>query len=468
MATNTYTAIRTTTVGTATPSVTLDLTGITGYTDLVIVANARSDKTSTTQVKLTFNSDTASNYSWTRLLGDGSSPSSSRASSQAYVEVGYIAGNTGTVQPDMFVLNIQNYSNSTTNKTLLSRWQSMNAANQYVAAVVGLWRSTSAITSITLTPDSSNFNTGSTFTVYGIKAWEAETGTKATGGYVYTDSTYCYHAFPFSGTFTPTQTLTADYLVVGGGGGGGSYSAGGGGGAGGLRSTVSATGGGGSLESAVSLTNGTAYTITVGAGGVGAFNTSTGTSGGSSSIAGSGLTTITSTGGGYGGGYNGGHFAAATGGSGGGANYSTYTTGASGTANQGYAGGNGVGASISSGGGGGGAGAVGGNGSTSNGGDGGNGVSIPTFSSATNTGVSGYYAGGGGGASYDGPRSGNGGLGGGGNANGPVGKANPGDGFSGVTSTGSGGGAAETTTAPPSNARGGNGGSGVVIIRYPK
>ena len=141
------------------------------YTDLVLIGSAKSSLTTTTQVKLTFNSDTTTNYSWTRLLGDGSAASSARGTTQAYVEVGYIAGNSGSPSPDMFILQIQNYANTTTYKTLLSRWQSMNAANAYVAAVVGLWRKTpEAITSITLTPTSANFDTGSTFTLYGIKA----------------------------------------------------------------------------------------------------------------------------------------------------------------------------------------------------------------------------------------------------------------------------------------------------------
>jgi hypothetical protein len=55
-------------------------------------------------------------------------------------------------------------------------------------------------------------------------------------------------------------------LVVAGGAGGGS-DAGGGGGAGGFRCTVDNTGGGGALESALSLTSGTSYTVTIGAGG---------------------------------------------------------------------------------------------------------------------------------------------------------------------------------------------------------
>ena len=66
--------------------------------------------------------------------------------------------------------------------------------------------------------------------------------------------------------------LQVDYLVVAGGGSGGrsnntSGGSAGGGGAGGLRSTVDATGRGGSLESALTLSLNTSYTVTVGAGG---------------------------------------------------------------------------------------------------------------------------------------------------------------------------------------------------------
>ena len=166
----TYEPIATTTLASAVSSYTFSSIPAT-YTDLVLVASAKSSLTTTTQVKLTFNSDTATNYSWTRLLGDGSAASSARGTTQAYVEVGFIAGNSGSVQPDMFILNIMNYANATTFKTLTSRWSSMNAANAYVAAVAGLWRKTpEAITSITLAPTSTNFETGSTFTLYGIRA----------------------------------------------------------------------------------------------------------------------------------------------------------------------------------------------------------------------------------------------------------------------------------------------------------
>jgi len=61
--------------------------------------------------------------------------------------------------------------------------------------------------------------------------------------------------------------LTVDYLVVAGGAGGAYNRGAGGGGAGGLRSTVTATGGGGSLETPLSLSLNTSYTVVVGAGG---------------------------------------------------------------------------------------------------------------------------------------------------------------------------------------------------------
>ena len=71
--------------------------------------------------------------------------------------------------------------------------------------------------------------------------------------------------FNSSGTFTAQATADVDYLVVAGGGGGRNTS-GGGGGAGGYRAsgcfTPSPTRG-----SAIPVTSGTPYTITVGAGG---------------------------------------------------------------------------------------------------------------------------------------------------------------------------------------------------------
>jgi hypothetical protein len=65
------------------------------------------------------------------------------------------------------IMQLQNYSNATTFKTILVR--NSPAANA-VSALVNLYRSTSAITSIKFYTTSGNLNTGSTFTLYGIAA----------------------------------------------------------------------------------------------------------------------------------------------------------------------------------------------------------------------------------------------------------------------------------------------------------
>jgi hypothetical protein len=121
---------------------------------------------------------------------------------------------------------------------------------------------------------------------------------KATGGditfYSSGGNNYFIHTFTSNGTFTPTQSLTADYLVVAGGGGGGAGYSATGAGAGGLRSTLNNTGGLGTLETALSLTA-QAYTVTVGGGGTGGTSQGNGTQGVDSVFS-----SITSAGGGRG------------------------------------------------------------------------------------------------------------------------------------------------------------------------
>ena len=424
MPTNTYVALDKVTVGTAVNNITF--TSIPqGYTDLVVVMNNQIASGGNDNILYQYNGDTATNYSGTSLYGTGSAAASDRASNSA----NYIAGRVGSAVNSTSIFQVQNYSNATTYKTSLSR---ANVSDALVMAFVGLWRSTAAITSLKLyTASSVNFNVGSTFSLYGIAA--SSVGAKATGGIISSDSQYYYHTFLSSGTFTPTQSLTCDYLVVAGGGAGGS-SAPGGGGAGGLRSTVTATGGGGSLETPLSL-SATGYTVTIGGGG--ALNTSSGTD--------STFSTITSVGGGLGGGANTGLTSPLIGGSGGGGREGSgpKQTGAAGTANQGFAGGSGNG-------GGGGAGAVGFNGFglgvnlANSGGIGGAGVATSISGSSVTyaSGGSAYYS-----ASGTPTRSPNPTSGGGGGATTNNGVANTG-----------GGGAADY----------GAGGSGIVIVRYAK
>ena len=167
----TYEAIATYTAPSAQSSYTFTSIPST-YTDLVLISNVKSDTGTPRTLYATFNSDTGSNYSVTRMFGNGSTASSNQASNINGIDIGYFPGTSGTGFGTS-TFSILNYSNSSTYKTALCRWESEAGGSgyAYVAAEVGLWRSTSAITSISLALDSAgNINTGSTFTLYGIKA----------------------------------------------------------------------------------------------------------------------------------------------------------------------------------------------------------------------------------------------------------------------------------------------------------
>lgn len=449
-------------------SVTFSNIPQSGYTDLKIVVSARQDLSGFDSLGLRFNTLTTGNSSrW--IVGNGVSASSS-TDSGAFMVAGYVSlpGTSATASTfGSHDIYIPNYLSSNQKSVSSDAVSENNATTAYASLNAVLQTLTSPITTITLAPYSSgNFVQYSTFSLYGLAA----VGTtpviapKATGGNITTDGTYWIHTFLATDVFTPQTTLTCDYLVVAGGGAGGGaqgpggYGGSGGGGAGGLRSTVTATGGGGSLESPISVTAGTAYTIQVGAGGTGAAATR-GTSGVNSIFS-----TITSTGGGGGGSQNSGAVSndGLTGGSGGGGSYKAGTSnGGTGTNNQGYAGGKGGDDPGANGAGGGGAGAAGTNPGT--------GTSATAGGAGVATSISGSsvtYAGGGGGGSYNNNNFGAGGAGGGGAGGGNSGGARN-NGVAGTTNTGGAGGGGSGTAAASSSSAGGNGGSGIVIIRYP-
>lgn len=254
------------------------------------------------------------------------------------------------------------------------------------------------------------------------------------------------------GTSVLTVPYSIDFLVVAGGGGGAggfaSYAVAGGGGAGGYRTSTQ------------SVTPGTVITVTVGDGGTAGTGIGTApTSGSASSISGSGLTTISSAGGGAAGRHA---ITGSSGGSGGGGGNSNAAGGSGNTPSTSPSQGNNGGTggthandtSAQGGGGGGGASAVGVTVTNTNGGNGGAG----TASSITGSSVT--RAGGGGGASANGT-AGSGGTGGGG-----AGGQGTAGGTNGTANTGGGGGGAGFTTGGGSTT-GGAGGKGVVILSVP-
>jgi len=168
-AANTYVSIATQTLGSAAASVTFSSIPST-YTDLVLVSFSRSTIASLgNNLYGRLNGDTANNYSFTDLIGDGTSATADRASTFGYAFLGQTIGNNSASGLfNISICNFQNYANTTTYKTMLGR---SNAADNTTQGFVSLWRSTAAINQIVIYPaGANNLNTGSTFTLYGILA----------------------------------------------------------------------------------------------------------------------------------------------------------------------------------------------------------------------------------------------------------------------------------------------------------
>jgi hypothetical protein len=164
----TYEPISTQTLGSAVQTVTLSSIPQT-YTDLVVVVNAQSSVNSDLYVY--FNASNTNLYSRTTLWGDGTSAGSSRvvhSDGYNFLVLTYYGAVTTTAGDSVHVINIMNYANTTTRKTVLAR---CNSASSGVDATVGVWSSTAAISSMTFDlAGTRTFSAGSTFTLYGIKA----------------------------------------------------------------------------------------------------------------------------------------------------------------------------------------------------------------------------------------------------------------------------------------------------------
>jgi hypothetical protein len=156
----TYEPIATTTLGSTATTYTFSAIPST-YTDIVLVAQSTSEA----DILMRFNGDTGTNYSATEIWTGGSSVNSQRETDLTWIT---LRDSSTTLGNNMSVVNIMNYSNATTNKSVLIRTSDGRYSRVY--ARVALWRNTSAINSITLFTSYGSFAVGSTFTLYGIAA----------------------------------------------------------------------------------------------------------------------------------------------------------------------------------------------------------------------------------------------------------------------------------------------------------
>ena len=160
------------TLGSAAASVTFSSIPAT-YTDIVLKASARTDRADYEDYcYVRFNGDTSSLYSLTDLKAQGGSASSTRFSSQSGNFFFYATASTATASTfGSEEVYVPSYTVSQSKPfSLFTVSENNNTTNHTIDVNAGLYRSNTAISSITIQSyNSANFVTGSSFYLYGIK-----------------------------------------------------------------------------------------------------------------------------------------------------------------------------------------------------------------------------------------------------------------------------------------------------------
>jgi hypothetical protein len=130
-------------------------------------ANAVTDE----NLVIQFNSDTASNYSLHNIYGTGAAAGTNASVNFTASYFARVSGASSTAGNfGIAVAEILDYTNTSKYKTIRSISGHDQNGSGYVTLMSGNWRSTAAITSITIKNDSSsNIASGSSFALYGIK-----------------------------------------------------------------------------------------------------------------------------------------------------------------------------------------------------------------------------------------------------------------------------------------------------------
>jgi hypothetical protein len=138
------------------------------YTHLQIRFNGLSSSNATLTVR--YNSDTGSNYAMHYLLGNGSSASAGAETTQTLMNLyGSVPLAAASSQTGTSIIDILDYANTNKYKTLRSLTGYDSNGSGFAVLTSGLWQSTSAITSITLTANAGNWTTTTTAALYGVK-----------------------------------------------------------------------------------------------------------------------------------------------------------------------------------------------------------------------------------------------------------------------------------------------------------
>jgi hypothetical protein len=149
------------------------------YQDLMLVISVRGAASQTSQSFAAYvgtgangtNLLQSNENSVTRLSGDGSSASSNRSTNTSGMFLNNIPGATSTSGVfATYVIHFLNYANSTTFKTLLSRYAGDLNGSGVTSLVAGLARTTSPLLTVGVaTYGDGNFASGTTLSLYGVR-----------------------------------------------------------------------------------------------------------------------------------------------------------------------------------------------------------------------------------------------------------------------------------------------------------
>jgi len=165
---NTYVLISSNVLTTAAASITFSAIPST-YTDLVVRWTGRG--TTSGNYTITFNGTGGTSYSHIRMTGSGSAAASGQASSTSFIQYVLSLEDTSYTANtfDSNEIYVPGYATSNDKPTGGTGTQENNAALSYMNVTAGLFRSASAITSLTIGAQSGNMVADSSFYLYGIK-----------------------------------------------------------------------------------------------------------------------------------------------------------------------------------------------------------------------------------------------------------------------------------------------------------
>jgi len=120
-------------------------------------------------LRIRFNSDTGSNYTYHELQGNGSAASAAGYATGSFSGFAYSWTTTSTTAPHAGIIDVLDYASTTKYKTIRGiNGQDTNGGGA-ISLASTLWLSTSAVNSITILSTAGNYGSGTTFALYGIK-----------------------------------------------------------------------------------------------------------------------------------------------------------------------------------------------------------------------------------------------------------------------------------------------------------